>query len=773
MKPTEPGHFSADALEYVVTTPCPPHRDWFNFLWNERYLACAGASLGGFSLYQNEAGVVTNLFGKQDQRDAPRALYLRDEATGRVWSAGFLPCATRHAAYACCHGLGYSVLTTRAHGIEVRMRVFVPRTLAGEIWSVTVRNLGPRPRRLSVFAAARIRLDGAHLPYGHLSGLSAAWQPRDRFLFFQNLTHTVAHEKYRAFFSCSRPPRRWDASEDAFLGRARNFARPAGVTRGRLANSPAAAEDMVGALQHTVRLPGGGSWTAHYTLGVAKDLAEARAAVRRHGSARLAERAFERTRAFHRARVGRLRLDTPDARLNRLCNSWLQHQLYLMADWARFYFKGFRDTCQDAAGLSMLDPARARLLLHRALRNQRSDGYAPRAFRVPSREVASADKPYADSASWISHATGALLAETGDRRLLDEVVPYADGGRGTVWEHNLRALDFLWRDRGAHGLSRIHYGDWNDLMDRVGTRNRGESVWMSCALARALRLMAGLADWRGDAATAARCRRRFAILRRAILRHGWDGRHFLYAINDDGMRIGSRRSREGRFFLNPQTWALLAGVIKAERYTRIMRRLEPVLDTPVGPVHHWPPYTRYHDGIGQLSGTPPGFFTNGNVYCHAAAFKIAADLEAGRADHAYETLCRILPSAGKSEPFAQANGYAGPSARRLTRGVSDDPWRTGTVAWHFLNVVDRLLGFERTYEGVRFAPRLPSSWRGARFTRPFRGRIFEVEIARGRAPGVWVDGHPCRDGFLPVAPGRARGRVVRVRCVIAAAPKRA
>ncbi len=380
--------------------------------------------------------------------------------------------------------------------------------------------------------------------------------------------------------------------------------------------------------------------------------------------------------------------------------------------------------------------------------------------------MASADKTYADSASWISHATDALLRETGDPALLDTPIAFADGGTGTVWEHNLRAVDFLWSQRGAHGLSLIRHGDWNDLMDKVGVAGRGEGVWMSFALARALRLVAEMAEWKGEPAVARRCRSRFVALKKAILNHGWDGQHFIYAINDDGLRIGTRRAKEGQVFLNPQSWALLSGVIDAKTYAAIMAGVEPVLDTEVGPLHHWPPFTQYQAGIGQLSGTPPGFFTNGNVYCHAAAFKIAADLQAGRAEKAFETLHRILPSAEKSEPYAQANGYVGPTAGRLVRGVSDDPWRTGTVAWNFLNVVDGLLGFGRTYDGVQFSPQLPAEWPCAYMERPFRGSLFRCEVVRGPEGGVWVGGERLPGGFLKVPPGAALRGMVDVRCVI-------
>ena len=761
------GAFSEDGMEYVVGTPHTP-RDWFNFLWNPGYLACAGRSQNGFSLYQNEAGVLTNLFGKQDMREAPRWLYLRDGETGEYWSAGFLPCHTEHDEYECRHGLGYTVLRTLKNGIRVTFRLFVPRLHSGEVWTVSVENASGRARRISLFSAANIMLDGVNMPYGYVSGLSAGYDTRAGFLFFRNLTHTVVNEKYRAFMYADRKPDRWDASREQFLGRYQNFARPERVELGALGNSVAGAELMVGAMQHRLRMGAGAARTIHFVLGVVTDRAEAIGMKNALADGPRIEREFAALRQQNLRRAEGLKIQTPDTRLNQLTNVWLKHQLYLMADWARFYFKGYRDTCQDSAGLSVIDPERAGELLFKALRNQRSDGFCPRAFRVASMDIAAADKHYADSPSWISHATDALLRETGDRSLLDEDIEFSDGGSGTVWEHNLRAIEFLWNDRGRHGLSLMHHGDWNDLMDKVGAKGRGESVWMSCALARSLKLVEEIALWKGEARVAQKCVRRHATLVAAIRKHGWDGKWFLYAIDDNGRPIGTSKAREGRMFINPQSWALLGGVVDAKEYTRIMRRLEARMETPVGPVHSWPPFTKYDAGIGQLSGTPPGFYTNGNVYCHAASFKIAADFDAGRADKAYDTLCRILPAAEKGEPFAQANGYVGPTAQRMVKHVSDDPWRTGTVAWHFLNIVDRMLGFRREYDGVRIAPMLPSTWQQASYIRPFRGTRFEVTIRRGQTAGLWVDGVEQPDPLIPACPtsGTAK-RCIRVLCVIA------
>ena len=151
------GDFTADGLEYVIRTPHTP-RDWFNFFWNPTYLASAGQSMNGCSLFQSEGGVVTNLFGKQDMREDPRNVYLRDANTGEFWSAGYLPCHTQHEEFSCRHGLGYTVLGTLHKGVRVEFRLFVPRKDSGEVWTITVTNESRRARRLSLFSVRRGKL---------------------------------------------------------------------------------------------------------------------------------------------------------------------------------------------------------------------------------------------------------------------------------------------------------------------------------------------------------------------------------------------------------------------------------------------------------------------------------------------------------------------------------------------------------------------------------------------------------------------------------------
>ncbi|MEN8193561.1 MAG: glycosyl hydrolase family 65 protein, partial [Bacteroidota bacterium] len=572
-----------------------------------------------------------------------------------------------------------------------------------------------------------------------------------RRLFFRNRAPNVMDEKYRGFTYTDVPFDHYDISKDVFLGESKSFLKPEFISTGEnLKDSNASTEYMVSSTQHNISLDSGDKKRINFVMGIVINEEEADKVTTLYANSSLIDEELENIKKENIARLGLTKINTPDPQFNSLFNVWLKHQLYLMADWARFYFKGYRDTLQDSAGMSIHNPERALAMLEKALTHQKSNGFCPRAFRVPSMDVAAADKHYSDSPSWISHATDAILRETGDLSILDRVIPYSDGGEATIWEHNLKAIEFLWNDRGEHGLALIRHGDWNDLMDKVGAKGKGEGVWMSIALARALKLVGKIAGWKGDTETKELCQKRYLEIKENIEKYGWDEDHFIYAITDNGNKVGTNDSEEAQVFINPQSWAILSGIVSADKYESIMKKVEPMVDTQVGPVHHWPPFTKYNPEIGQITSVPQGAFTNGNVYCHAATFKIAADYMAGRNNKAFETFKRILPSEEKSEPFAQSNGYIGPTALRQKKHVSDDPWRTGAVAWNMLNCYDHLLGFKRDLNGVTIDPQIPSEWNELSYQRIFRGTLFEINVTRGESQKISVDGVEQFDNFIEV-----------------------
>src|SRR5207244_2378820 len=155
------------------------------------------------------------------------------------------------------------------------------------------------------------------------------------------------------------------------------------------------------------------------------------------------------------------------------------------------------------------------------------------------------------------------IDETGDTACLQEDVPFYDGGSATLRDHCLRAFDMALSRRSERGLPLILEGDWNDGLNAVGARGKGESIWMAHFLYLLLRAWASLP------ATNDATRRRFEAealaLGKATNEHGWDGEWYWRASTDSGKLLGSTRSAEGKIFLNAQTWSVLSGLAPDER----------------------------------------------------------------------------------------------------------------------------------------------------------------------------------------------------------------
>ena len=80
-----------------------------------------------------------------------------------------------------------------------------------------------------------------------------------------------------------------------------------------------------------------------------------------------------------------------------------------------------------------------------------------------------------DDALWLVSAIVEYVKETGETEFLDQVLSYADGGEGTVYEHMKKILDFSFEQVGSNGVCKGLRADWNDCLNLGG----GESAMVS------------------------------------------------------------------------------------------------------------------------------------------------------------------------------------------------------------------------------------------------------------------------------------------------------
>ena len=742
----ETGYFKG-GNEYVVTSTNPP-RPLLNYVWNARILSGINNFGGGVGAYGVRAQSYIDAEGKgrcSVIRDGNRYFYIKDMNTGKTFNPGWYPCKTDVKNYSCTHGLGYSIITSECDGVVATARVFVNNSDPAEIWTITLENKSAEQKSLKLFSFAEFQLEG----YQRYSDYNSyVYGEKDgNVIMCHNDAMEKPHNWFNGFMATDTDPDGFDTSKRAFLGVYGDVRMPKAVEAGKLSNSFAACEQMVGAFEHSVELGTGESKTINVLIGCCDTMATAKAfadAIFAEGNI---EAEFKALTERKQALAADIFVNTPEEKINNFANYWLKQQVSLCAEVGRDTGKGFRDQLQDAWAVASFDKELAKGKILETLMYEYSDGRCVRGWLPLDHHV------YSDGPTWIAPTINAYIKETGDVDFLNEKVKYLDEGEDTVWEHILTAVRFASDDVGEHGLVHSRDGDWNDSLNMTGLKGKGESVWTSIALCYGLQNVAEIAhNILHDEAIVAEMKEREARMKEAINREAWDGEWYLAAINDYNEKVGTHTEKEGMIYLNSQTWSILSGVAEGERKEKCMESVEKYLNSDYGPLTLFPTYTKFNNRIGRLTSFVAGIWENGTPYCHGGTFKIVADCLLGRGDKAYEDMMKILPDSATNptehsgcEPYALTNMYFGPDNPR--RGETLFAWVTGTAGWMFRAITQYMCGFHPSYNGFTLNPCIPADWKEISVRRKFRGDTYLITVKNpdGKQSGaskVTVDGKP-------------------------------
>lgn len=758
----------------------------------------------GFLCYDSVlAGPVTSHRDPSYVPTAPRSTDVREfylrEAPARgpaaIWH--MLPQVGRdtgdYTDYACRFGLGWVTIEASRNQVHSSLRVFVPVNDPCEVWTITLANQARRRRSVQLFVRVNWGLE-SHPSYYFDPRVTSQGEHIKELRAIVALNRHKANALPRAGFMMSSAAfRGFDLSCEEFTGGGYFRLYPRAVQEGACRNSLGLQPylGLIGALQFAVDLGPRASRTIHVVVG----RADPDAAVRRREIEALreklfrgrgVEREFQRLRASWGAMLDRVAVRTPDDEIDRAYNVWLKYQQHNTARFTRALDQiGYRDVLQDLLGLCSFNPEYVRGHLPTVLNYQLADGRAIRQFfRYPNTNAPNDERMYADSPVWIADTLVTYLEETGDFDLLKEEVGFYDLAthrqdnrvKKSVYEHALMALKRLFDDRGQHGLCRIGHGDWNDAMDGLSRRGEGVSAWLSIALVFASQRMLRLARYLRDENTCALLERIIATMTTAVNASAWDGDHYVFGFNDDGIAMGAHSCEEGKIHATVNAWALFTGVARAAgREELLLEGMKP-LWTPIGMASLDIPYThRSRDLAGRIADITPGQFENGAVYTHAHAFYVYGLACTGRADAAYREMKRSMPGntfpdIATGPPHQQSNFAVGPSHPNFGTNLYSN--FTGSTAW-YLRTIDRMIGVLPDFDGLRLAPAAPAAWREYALRKRFRGAEFQFRFrhasGHSRVESVTVDGAPITptDGKfkIPIS-GAPKDRPVRVDVIL-------
>jgi cellobiose phosphorylase len=574
--------------------------------------------------------------------------------------------------------------------------------------------------------------------------------------------------RYNLLFTTTLPVSGFDGSLDNFIGRWRSESNPESIETGKMKNTEITAGDPIAAVQSKITLDKKSEIDfAVLMLVVSKDEKNPFKAVnlKQLKNIKTVDKKFDEVRNYWDDYLSNVKVSTPDNKFNLMLNVWNQYQAAVTFDMARnsgyyhgglLFGTGMRDQFQDILGMVIAHPERVRKRLLNALRFQFKDGSTLHNFFKITEWGEKTN--HSDTPLWIPFGIIEYLNETADFSILDEVVKFYDEGEATVYEHLKLAVDFAIFACTERGLPKIMNGDWNDTLDHIGPKGKGETVWGAFFLGYIMKKSFELLEFKNDFSTLERWKNKYEELRKTINEICWDGNWYLRAFRDDGTEVGSHKHKQGKIFINSQSWSVISELAPEDRAKSCLQSGKKYLTTPYGMQIVWPAYREIEDNTGLISRCVPGKKENGAVFNHASSWFVLASLLNDDVEFAYDIYSRMIPINSSKridryevEPYVYAEYVTSPEHE--TENQASHSWLTGTAVWMYRIGLDYILGFRTSLKGMTIETRIPSSWKSYKAERNFRGKriILSVENPERKNSGIGlieINGNRVESNFI-------------------------
>ncbi|KPL13389.1 MAG: glycosyl transferase family 36 [Bacteroides sp. SM23_62] len=747
---TRYGYFSAHGKEFIIKNPHTP-KPWVNVISNGNYGLVISQVNGGFSWLGNSnlnritrwsQDLIQDCFGKY--------IYLRDEDNGEVWSPTFLPVAKTVERFECCHGIGYTKFHTVFKQIEARLRIFIPFDANLEIWTLKIRNHHDTDKKIGIYTYLEWCLGFApdnHREF-HKSFIDTSFDSQKYAILAKKRMWEVPGKRghwnsewpFIAYFACIPSIDGFTCDKQSFIGRNGTLAHPRALKTGGLDGSFGKWSDAIASVKKVIVLKSGEEKTINFLLGVENKSNNIYKQIDKYSSSKQIEKSFQHILRSWDDIFDQSTVETPDKALNLMTNIWLKYQAISGRLWGRAaYYQqsgayGFRDQLQDSQIFLYMEPelTKRQILLH--AQHQFKDGHVLHWWHNFTDQ--GHDTSVSDDLLWLPFVVIQYLKETADWSIFDEKVKYLDSDSpATLLNHCLAAINLTLNRFSKRGLPLILHGDWNDGLNAVGVEGKGESIWLGHFLYYILQEVQIPLRVIEQSTIADYYQMRAKDLKKVLNEYGWDGEWYWRASKDNGELIGSKSNKEGKIFLNPQNWAIIADVANGKRKKTLLKIIEKYLEDDAGLLLLTPAYSKPDPCIGYLSRYAPGVRENGGIYTHAATWTIWAASKLGNSEMAYRVyrkLCPIYngqdPDLYQAEPFVTPGNIDGPESPYHGRGSWT--WYTGSATWLLKVTFDNLLGIRADYDGLVVDPCFPDDWKEVHMKRLFRGTIYHIRILK-------------------------------------------
>jgi len=479
---------------------------------------------------------------------------------------------------------------------------------------------------------------------------------------------------------------------------------------------------------------------------------------------------LKRVKEYWNNILGTVQVSTPDKSFDYVINGWYLYQTLSARIMAKAGFYqvsgafGYRDQLQDAMNIALVEPeyTKRQILINAAHQFEEGDvlhwWHEKNHFGLRSR--------YKDDFLWLVYATANYIEITKDFDILDEQVPYVVGESLSDFEHEKgivfnysddtdsllkhcqKSLELSMNSLGHHRIPLMGGGDWNDGMNKVGIKGKGESVWLGFFLYNTIDLFVKVLKKYDKNIDCTRYENFNEKLKDSLNKKTWDGSYYLRAFFDNGDKLGSHENSECKIDLISQSFAILSGVAPKDRVQKTITAVEEQLVDKKNSIIKLltPAFSKSLNNPGYIMNYPKGIRENGGQYTHAVAWYLMALIKAGYHDRAYRYYQKINPinrtktlndiNKYKAEPCViAADIYSAESFP----GRGGWTWYTGSAGWFYRVGVQDILGIKKQGNKLKIDPRMPIAWDGFRAIYKYMNTTYNIEVIRKNKEKVIFD----------------------------------
>ena len=508
-----------------------------------------------------------------------------------------------------------------------------------------------------------------------------------------------------------------------------------------------------------------------FVLGCSLSDSENKELIRRYTNITNVKRELKNVKDYWKKMLGTIEVSTPDVSFDYMMNGWYLYQTLSSRIMARAGFYqvsgafGYRDQLQDAMNISIVNPSYTKEQIIRNAAHQFEQGdvlhwwHEKNHFGLRSK--------YKDDFLWLVYATAYYIEKTEDYSILQEQIPYVSGEelsnyeneKGIVFsytektesllEHCKKSLELSMSSLGEHNIPLMGGGDWNDGMNRVGIKGKGESVWLGFFLYNTIDNFVKVIKQSRTKLNIDKYLEFNQKLKDSLNDNTWDSEYYLRAFYDNGDKLGSHENSECKIDLISQSFSIISGVAPKNRIQKVITSVEENLVDDKNKIIKLltPAFSKTLNNPGYIMNYPKGIRENGGQYTHSVSWYLMALIKAGYHDRAYRYFQMINPI-NRTKTAKQTDNYkvepyviaADIYSAEAFPGRGGWTWYTGSAGWFYKVGIEDILGFHKHGEKLLLDPRIPIAWESFKMIYTYMDTKYEIEIVKGKDESLSLDG---------------------------------